>query len=537
MVNNVQFPGLGIELEVNRVAFEIGGLQLYWYGILIALGLLLGASFALWKSKSYGINDDRFVDAIFIVAILSILGARLYYVIFAPFKYESIMQVFDIRDGGLAIYGAVIVAFVTTPFVCKWRKVPIMPALDLAAMGFLIGQSIGRWGNFMNQEAFGTNTNLPWGMISENTVGYLSNMQQKLEQSGIIVDPNLPVHPTFLYESLWCALGFFLLWAYSNRRKFNGEIFLLYIVWYGVERAFVEGLRTDSLNLGVNLRVSQVVAIISAIVAFAIWVKLRKKYKGKPLMISYDFLVYPKQKKSPTVNITWKLGEAMPTQNEIVDIFRWSHLPVGVWHVEDDVMDQDYAAVKQVKQKTNALKEILAEEIGENETIDEPVKKPDEVLVQQAIETDVITQKAEEVVVSKELKSDDTDKKGEKETTTKKPAKKSTTKKTTTKATTKKTAPKKATTAKTTTKKASTAKTTTKKIENEQVGADAINDNSKEKTSKKTTTKKSGAKKTTTKTAGKTAAKSTRKTPAKKADSTKKNTENSVEDKKEPTDK
>ncbi len=336
MISNVQFPGLGIELEVNRIAFSVFGIDVYWYGILIAVGLMLGFIFATWQSRNFGIDDDKLIDVIFVCAIAGIVGARAFYVIFAPFEFESIWQMIDMRDGGLAIYGAVIAAFITAIFMCKWRKVPLLPALDIASMGFLIGQSVGRWGNFINQEAFGTNTNLPWGMISENTTRYLEYTQQTLADVGVTVDPNMPVHPTFLYESLWCALGFVLLFLYIKKRKFNGEITLLYIIWYGAERAIVEGLRTDSLNTVFGIRISQAIAIVSCLVAMAIWVTMRKKFKGKPLYVSYDFKVYPKQNKSPAVNLTWKASDKMPTNEEILNVYKWTSLPVGIWHVDEE---------------------------------------------------------------------------------------------------------------------------------------------------------------------------------------------------------
>ena len=285
MINHVQFPGLGLEFTVNRVAFTIGSMPVYWYGICIAAGLALALLFAFSKAKQFGIDTDRMIDVVMLSTVCSIIGARAYYVAFAPFKYESFWDMINIRDGGIAIYGAVIGAFVSGYFFCKWRKVPVWPMFDLATMGFLIGQSLGRWGNYFNQEAFGTNTKLPWGMLSEGTTAYLESAQITVP-SGVTVDPFAPVHPTFLYESLWCALGFFLLWAYIRHRKFYGEISLLYVMWYGVERFFVEGLRTDSLMSGFfNLRVSQIIAAVSVFAAFGLWLWLRKKYKGQPLII------------------------------------------------------------------------------------------------------------------------------------------------------------------------------------------------------------------------------------------------------------
>lgn len=287
MSNLVQFPGLGLEFNVNRVAFSIGGLDVYWYGILIATGLLLALIFAFRYAVDFGIDSDRLVDVVLIGTICAVICARAYYVIFSPVPYKTLFDMIDIRQGGLAIYGGIIGAAVFGGLACKWRKLPLLATFDLVAMGFLIGQSIGRWGNFVNQEAFGSNTTLPWGMYSQNTQAYLSSWQATLAQQGVIVNPGAPVHPTFLYESLWCAVGFFALWAYMKKRRFNGEIALMYAAWYGAGRFWIEGLRTDSLMLPVvGLRVSQMVALVSVVVALIALVILRRKYKGTPLMVA-----------------------------------------------------------------------------------------------------------------------------------------------------------------------------------------------------------------------------------------------------------
>ena len=284
MVNHVSFPGLGLEMEINRVAFTVFGVPIYWYGVCIALGLLLGMLYAFRYAKSYGIDADRMVDVIFASTIAAIVGGRAYYVATAPFEYQSIWEMIDIRLGGIAIYGGIIAAFAMGALMCRVRKVPMLPMFDLAAQGFLIGQCLGRWGNFFNQEAFGGNTTLPWGMISESTQQYLQAVQETLAAQGMTVDPSMPVHPTFLYESIWCGLGFLLLWRYSKHRRFHGEMTLLYIMWYGFERFFVEGLRTDSLMVG-NVRISQAVAALSVAAALVLWVILRRKYRGVPLVI------------------------------------------------------------------------------------------------------------------------------------------------------------------------------------------------------------------------------------------------------------
>ena len=227
MTNLVTFPGLGLSFEVNRVAFTIGGMNIYWYGVLIATGIVL---------------------VIVVGVVMAIISARVYYVAMSPFAYDSIWDMLDIRQGGLAIYGGIIGAVIFGGLACRWRKVPVAAMLDLTGMGFLIGQCIGRWGNFVNQEAFGCNTTLPWGMYSAATEAYLRGSTVTVP-AGAVIDPTMPVHPTFLYESLWCLVGFIALRLYMKKRRFNGDIALLYAIWYGAGRFWIEGLRTDSLLL------------------------------------------------------------------------------------------------------------------------------------------------------------------------------------------------------------------------------------------------------------------------------------------------
>ena len=210
------------------------------------------------------INKDHLFDAIIAGLIGGIIGARLYYVIFYPGdKYlQNPMEVFNIKEGGLGIYGGIIGGLLCGALVAKWRKMRVFAVLDVASLGYLIGQCIGRWGNFVNQEAFGCATDLPWGMYSDRTAEEVVGN----------------VHPCFLYESLLCLLGFILLHFFTRHlRRYDGQTFLLYIVWYGVTRFFIEGLRTDSLLLpGIDLRVSQVLAAVSALVAIALLIVFRK---------------------------------------------------------------------------------------------------------------------------------------------------------------------------------------------------------------------------------------------------------------------
>lgn len=286
MTNLVQFPGLGLSFEVSRVAFSIGGMNIYWYGVCIAIGLCLALVFAFRHGVEFGVDADAMVDVILIGVVMGILSARAYYVAMAPFEYDSIWEMLSIRDGGLAIYGGIIGGFLFGGLACKWRGVPVLPMFDLTAMGFLIGQCCGRWGNFFNQEAFGCNTTLPWGMYSAATQSYLMG-STVTAPNGVAIDPSLPVHPTFLYESLWCLAGFVLLFRYIKKRKFNGDITLRYLIWYGAGRFWIEALRTDSLMLvpEIGLRVSQLLAGIAVVAGIAAEIYFTRKFRSKPLMV------------------------------------------------------------------------------------------------------------------------------------------------------------------------------------------------------------------------------------------------------------
>lgn len=250
----------GIKLTLNPIAFTIPigkGWNVYWYGIIIALGFFLAVIYASRNAKRFNLNTDKMLDATLITVPVAILCARAYYVIFDGYELESFSDFFGFGDSsgfsGLAIYGGVIGAFTFGPLICKLFKVKILDMFDIAAIGFIIGQSIGRWGNFVNQEAFGSFTGSNWwGMQSANTIA-------KMNGEGL-------VHPCFLYESLWCLAGFFVLHYLSKKRKFSGQIFLSYCAWYGFGRAFIELLRTDSLMLG-NIRVSSLLSFTICITA------------------------------------------------------------------------------------------------------------------------------------------------------------------------------------------------------------------------------------------------------------------------------
>lgn len=280
----------GITLTLNPIAFtiNIGDIHwnIYWYGIIIAFGFALAIIYGMKNAARFNINKDRMIDVVLVAGPVAILCARAYYVIFDGVKCESIADFFGFGSSsgfaGLAIYGAVIGAFVSGALMCKLRKIKIVDMFDLGAMGFLIGQGIGRWGNFVNQEAFGTFTGSSWwGMQSQKTVSYmrdymLENASADLDTASITGEGL--VHPCFLYESLWCIIGFFVIHRLSKKRHFSGEVALMYFAWYGFGRGFIELLRTDSLMLG-PIKVSCLLGFAACIASVTAIIVIRKKLK------------------------------------------------------------------------------------------------------------------------------------------------------------------------------------------------------------------------------------------------------------------
>lgn len=242
----ISFPGLGLEFDPIR-AIPIGSLSIHLYGLIIATGLMLAVLYAWKRCKQFGIRQDDITDGVLWVTPFAVLCARLYYCAFEWEQYAAKpMTVLYIWEGGLAIYGGVIGAIIGVAVYCHFKKIKMAALLDLLALGFLIGQSLGRWGNFFNREAFGSETDIfiRMGLLNSKT--------------GMVTYH----HPTFLYESLWNAVGFAALHFLSKKRQYDGQIALGYAMWYGLGRMFIEGLRTDSLWWG-PFRVSQVLAGIS----------------------------------------------------------------------------------------------------------------------------------------------------------------------------------------------------------------------------------------------------------------------------------
>ncbi len=281
----VEFPGLGgLKIVIDRIAFVIFGLPVYWYGIILAFSFLLAVLLALRKSREFGIEPENILDMVLFAAPAAIIAARLFYVVFSwgDFK-NNLLEVFNTRNGGLAIYGAVIGASVVVYFFTKKRKINVLKLFDFCVPYLILAQSIGRWGNFVNQEAFGTNTSLPWGMSGDVIRKELEFNADNLASGGIVVDPSMPVHPTFLYESLWNLAVFALLIWFRKRKKLEGEVLFLYIIFYGAGRAWIEGLRTDSLMLGI-FRISQVIALLSAVLFLILFFVRRARASKKEIL-------------------------------------------------------------------------------------------------------------------------------------------------------------------------------------------------------------------------------------------------------------
>ena len=263
MTNLVQFPGLGLSFELSRVAFSIGDMDIYWYGVCIAFGLCLALVFAFRRCTEFGIDADSMVDVILIGVVLGIASARLYYVAMAPYNYDTIWDVLAVRDGGLAIYGGIIGACIAVVIYSRKKKQNFSLLMDTASMSIVFGQIMGRWGNFFNREAFGDYTNNLFAMQLPVSAVRANEITQKMWDHVVTVNgvEYIQVHPTFLYESLWnVGVLLFLFW-FRKRKKFNGEVFLMYLIGYGLGRIWIEGLRTDQLLLPVvGLPVSQLLS-------------------------------------------------------------------------------------------------------------------------------------------------------------------------------------------------------------------------------------------------------------------------------------
>ncbi len=274
-ISKISFPGMGIgEFEVNSVAFELpwfGGesIEIAWYAILITIGMICAVAYTVFRSRQIGITTEDVIDFALFVIPIGVIGARLYYVLTKLENYSSFYDVINIRDGGLAIYGGIIAGGLTVLVMCYVKKINFLAFADCVAPGVLVAQGIGRWGNFMNGEAFGYETDWFCRMGLQNDLTFM-----QLEY----------VHPTFLYESLWNIAGFVLAALLTKKKKHDGQIFLLIFGWYGLGRMFIEGLRTDSLYIpGTELRISQVLACAIFVVCLIALIYLQFSARIKPL--------------------------------------------------------------------------------------------------------------------------------------------------------------------------------------------------------------------------------------------------------------
>ncbi len=294
-MTTVSFPGLGIgEFTINPVAFTIPigeGIAVRWYGLIIVTGMILAFLYCAFRSKQEGIVFDDLLDIAIFTIVFSVVGARLYYVLTSLDQYDSFWEIFEIWNGGLAIYGGVIAGAITIFAVCRFKKYKIQKTLafmDSVAPALLIGQIIGRWGNFCNGEAFGT-------VIPEGNPLYFIRMALSSGNTGYKL---MEVHPTFLYESLWNLIGFIIIHALYKKKKFHGQMVLMYLSWYGFGRMFIEGLRTDSLYVGV-FRISQVVGFLCFVIGgialvYFLYKAIRREKDAAVYELSYDKLAKEK---------------------------------------------------------------------------------------------------------------------------------------------------------------------------------------------------------------------------------------------------
>ena len=285
MDSSIIFPNLHITLQNIEKGFHIGSFFIAFYGIIIAIGMLVGVSFILKEAKRVGFDEDKFLDICIITIIVGVIGARVYYVIFAWDYYkDNILSIFNIRQGGLAIYGGVLAGIACVAVLCKLQKHDFLQVMDICIMGVVIGQIFGRWGNFFNREVFGQYTDGLFAMLLPlNSIRSQLDVTPEMLANLVQIDgvDYISVHPTFLYESLWNLCLFVIMLLLRKKKKFNGQIFFLYLAGYGAGRFWIEGIRTDQLKLwGTSLPVSQVLAAILVVLGTGLYVYNLNKAKN-----------------------------------------------------------------------------------------------------------------------------------------------------------------------------------------------------------------------------------------------------------------
>ena len=284
----ISFPGLGIKpFHINSVAFKIGNVEIAWYGIIICVGLILAVAYAMFRAKQEGVKSDDVIDLALFLVLFGVIGARLYYVLFSFKDFivknesgaidvgRSLLSMINIREGGNAIYGSLIAGFITILIVAKIKKIKALKVLDFVSPACLIGQIIGRWGNFVNVEVYGIETKLPWRMGVLESNANFENAAAMGDWTSVKY-----VHPLFLYESLWNIIGFIIINAIYKKKKFDGQIFCMYISWYGFGRMLLELLRDDPFILRVGpFPISSIIGFITFVAGIVLFVILSKRKK------------------------------------------------------------------------------------------------------------------------------------------------------------------------------------------------------------------------------------------------------------------
>ncbi len=287
---DIAFPNLGIYISELPKGITIGGFTIACYGIIMALSMLAGLWIACWQAKRTGQNKEVYMDFVIYAIIFSLIGARLYYVAFSWDSYKNdLWQIFNTRGGGMALYGSVIGAIVTAIVYCKVKRYNFFLLADTAVGGLVLGQIIGRYGNFFNREAFGEYTDSLLAMRLRVDQVHPANITELMREHMQTVEgvSYIQVHPTFLYESLWNVMVLVLILVFTKRKKFNGEIFILYMVGYAIGRAWIEGLRTDQLQIGrTGIAVSQVLAVAIAVAGIAVWIVVRLRLGKREQVIT-----------------------------------------------------------------------------------------------------------------------------------------------------------------------------------------------------------------------------------------------------------
>lgn len=279
----IEFPNLGLQFTVNKIAFSIGSVDVHWYALIILTGVILGFLYATLFAKREKLDTECLYDVLLWGLPSAIIAARAYYVIFNFSHFQdNLWSVFHIWEGGIAIYGAVIGAAISTYIYARVKKLSVLQLFDMGAFGLIVGQAIGRWGNFVNEEAFGCATDSLFAMTSQSIRVELIR-QGQLDILNPLIN-TMGAHPTFLYESVWNLLGAILLGVFHRYKKHHGQIFFLYLAWYGIGRFFIEGLRMDSLYCG-PIRISQLVGLVTAVVGIVMLVYYFKKPATYPVKL------------------------------------------------------------------------------------------------------------------------------------------------------------------------------------------------------------------------------------------------------------